>query len=88
MRKKYQEEVSLFSEPDEQNISKAVEITGYSVYVRSAPGMNASIFGAVPAGTKLEWIDTAPDSDGTDWHEVYFDGKHGYVCGKYSRLVG
>lgn len=65
---------------------KKVVVTGYAVNVRVAPGLTQRILGTVVDGESLKYFDTVTDVDGVDWHEVSFNRKHGYICGKYSKL--
>lgn len=67
-------------------VEKKVVATGYAVNVRVAPGLTQRILGTVVNGESLKYFDTVTDADGVDWHDVSFKGKHGYICGKYSRL--
>ena len=91
MRKKavFEDDVkNVLTEPEDKPSEKIVVIMGHKVNVRSAPSLSAKIFDAVNSGTTFKWFDTVSDVDGVDWHEVCYNGKHAYVCGKYSRLVG
>jgi uncharacterized protein YgiM (DUF1202 family) len=66
--------------------NRQVIATGFSVNVRVAPGLTQRILGTVSDGESLKYYDTVTDADGVDWHEVSFNRKHGYICGKYSKL--
>ena len=76
-----------FREPNESAEDRKVIVTAYSVNVRDFPGLNNEILGAVVSDTELEYRNTAADSDGVDWYGVDFNGKLGWICSKYSRLV-
>ena len=62
-------------------------ITEQRVNVRSEPSLSSKILGVVNEGENLTWYDTVYDADSVGWYEVQYDGKYGYICGKYSRLA-
>lgn len=63
----------------------SVQITGGSVYVRSAPNTNGRVLGVVHQGDTLQY--QGQDSE-LGWHLVIFNGENGWVSGKYSQVVG
>ena len=65
---------------------KWVEIVGGNCYVRDRPSRNSEALGIVHAGEKLPFAGATDEETG--WLEVEFEGRTGWVSGKYGRLAG
>ena len=78
--------VEYFREVEEVN-DTFVEATVPSVNIRKEPGYNGAIIATATEGQKLKHYSTIVDPDGVSWHEVGAEGNHGWICGKFSRLV-
>lgn len=63
--------------------ARFVEIVGGNCYVRSAPNTSGKKLGVAHRGDILRYQGQI-SADG--WHLVEYDGKNGWVSGKYSRL--
>lgn len=61
-----------------------VRIVGGDCYVRSEGGTNGAKLGVAKRGTVLPY---AGETNGDGWNKVSFDGKTGWVSGKYSEVV-
>lgn len=62
---------------------KKVRIVGGQCYVRDAPNTKAKKLGVAHEG---EVFDYAGETTQTGWHKVVYDGKTGWVSGKYGRV--
>lgn len=66
---------------------QAVEVTGGTVNVRSAPGTTGRKLGVGKKGERLPYQGESRDVSGTSWHLVEFKGQNGWISGKFSRVV-
>ena len=64
---------------------KTVEIVNGNCYVRPTPNTSQAPLGVVKAGTKLEY--RGETDENTGWYAVKFEGKDGWVSGKYAKLI-
>ena len=64
---------------------KLVEIVGGNCYVRTAPNRDAEKLGVVHAGDRLTWLGEIDEA--TRWLKVDYEGREGWVSGKYGRLI-
>lgn len=64
-----------------------VTITGGKVNVRAEPGTDGRILGVVKKGDRLAYRGESRDIGGTPWHRVAFDGRDGWVSGRYGKLA-
>lgn len=72
----------------EAPLDQAVKITGGTVNVRSAPGVeNSRILGVVKKGAKLPYQDVEQLVDGRPWYLVEYNGANGWVSSKYAEIV-
>ena len=62
---------------------KMVVISGGQCFVRTAPTTNGGTIGVAKEGTK--WVYIGQSSNG--WYKIEFNGKTGWVSGKYAKLV-
>lgn len=76
--------MALESFAEDSESGGMVEIVNGNCYVRAEPNTSGVILGTARKGTKLEY---RGERSGTGWHAVKFEGKDGWVSGKYSRLV-
>lgn len=73
-------------EPGED--AKYVLVTGGTVNIRSAPGLDYQILGVVKAGRKLIYEgETVADSRGVKWYLVEYLNQNGWISSKYSTLI-
>ena len=70
-----------------QKVLGAVEITGGSLNVRSAPGYDTRILGTVHKGDRLVYQGEVRVAEGRDWYLVEFDNRNGWVSSKYAVLA-
>lgn len=64
---------------------RLVEIRGGSCYVRAEPGTASAVIGVAREGEHLKYLG---ETDGaTGWLRVDFEGRAGWVSGKYGRLI-
>ena len=63
------------------------EITGGSVNVRSAPGVDSRDIGTAHRGDKLPYLGETRKAGGKDWYRVAFGGSDGWVSSRYAKLV-
>lgn len=83
-------------EPDEDTLGEIgdidaflhlyVRVTGDSVNVRSAPGINAGVLGVAHRGDLLVYQGEKSAVDGRDWYLVDYHNENGWVSSKYSRV--
>ena len=64
-----------------------VEITGGSVNVRAAPGVEAKDIGTVHKGDRLPYQGVAQQAGGRDWYLIIYENQNGWVSSKYAKLV-
>ena len=64
---------------------RLVEIRGGRCYVRDAPSKSGKALGVVPEGDRLTWLGQIDEPSG--WLKVSYEGKEGWVSGKYGVLV-
>ena len=64
---------------------RLVEIVGGNCYVRSAPNTGAKKLGVVHAGDRLALLGEVDEATG--WLKVDYEGREGWVSGKYGKLV-
>lgn len=64
--------------------AQSVRIEGGQCWVRSAPNTNGTKLGIVKAGTVLTY---GGETSQTGWLLVEYDGKNGWVSGKYGKLT-
>ncbi len=64
---------------------KLVEIVGGNCYVRTAPNRDAEKLGVAHAGDRLTWLGEIDEA--TRWLKVDYEGREGWVSGKYGRLI-
>lgn len=76
--------VALESFAEDSESGGMVEIVNGNCYVRAEPNTSGVILGTARRGAKLEY---RGEKSETGWHAVKFEGKDGWVSGKYSRLV-
>ncbi len=62
---------------------KTVVISGGQCFVRTAPTTNGGTVGVAKEGTK--WVYTGQSSNG--WYKIEFNGKTGWVSGKYAKPI-
>ena len=74
------------TEPVEPTYEQMVEITGSTVNIREAPGVDGKQVGVAMKGYKMPFAGLTAEVDGRDWYEVIFNGKEAWVSSKYSRL--
>lgn len=67
------------------NAPRLVEIAGGNCYVRDAPNTSGRILGVAHAGDRLSWLGQIDEA--TRWLKVDYEGRAGWVSGKYGRLV-
>lgn len=61
-----------------------VRIVGGQCYIRDAPDTAGQILGVAKDGAEYPY---AGQTSQTDWHMIEYNGRTGWVSGKYSRLV-
>ena len=64
---------------------RLVEIVGGNCYVRDAPNTSGKRLGVAHAGDRLTWLGRIDEDTG--WLSVDYEGRSGWVSGKYGRLV-
>ena len=64
-----------------------VKITGGSVNVRAAPGLEARDIGTVHKGDILPYQGVTSEADGRPWYLIIYENQNGWVSGKYAELV-
>ena len=64
-----------------------VEITGGSVNVRAAPGVEAKDIGTVHRGDRLPYQGVTQQAGGRDWYLIIYENQNGWVSSKYAELV-
>ena len=64
---------------------KLVEIVGGNCYVRAAPNRDGRKLGVAHAGDRLTWLGEIDEA--TRWLKVDYEGREGWVSGKYGKLV-
>lgn len=64
-----------------------VKITGGSVNVRSAPGVESRDIGTVHKGDLLPYQGVTKEADGRDWYLVIYKNENGWVSSRYAELV-
>ena len=64
---------------------RLVEIVGGNCYVRSAPSTDAKKLGVAHRGDRLSWLGEIDEA--TRWLKVAYEGREGWVSGKYGRLI-
>ena len=64
-----------------------VEITGGSVNVRAAPGVEAKDIGTVHKGNRLPYQGVTQQAGGRDWYLIIYENQNGWVSSKYAELV-
>ena len=64
---------------------KLVEIVGGNCYVRDAPNASGRMLGVAHRGDRLTWLGEIDEA--TRWLKVDYEGRAGWVSGKYGRLV-
>ena len=64
-----------------------VLVTGGSVNIRSAPGVESKDIGTVHRGDVLVYQGETREADGKPWYLVIHDNANGWVRSKYARLV-
>ena len=67
------------------NAPRLVEIAGGNCYVHDAPNTSGKILGVAHAGERLTWLGEIDEA--TRWLKVDYEGRAGWVSGKYGRLV-
>ena len=67
------------------NRPRLVEIRGGNCYVREEPDAAADALGVVHAGDRLNWLGEIDEA--TRWLKVDYEGRPGWVSGKYGRLI-
>lgn len=63
--------------------AKSVRIVDGDCYVRSAPNTAGAILGVAKEGTALVYQDMTAENS---WHLVIWQGKNGWISGKYGKL--
>lgn len=67
--------------------AEVLETTG-SVNVRDMPSLAGNVLGAVPEGTRVEYLgESAVDDRGVDWYKVWFEEREGWMSSKYATPV-
>ena len=64
-----------------------VAITGGSVNVRAAPGVEARDIGTVHKGDRLPYQGVTQQAGGRDWYLIIYENQNGWVSSKYAELV-
>lgn len=65
-----------------------VKITGGTVNVRSAPGVEGTrVLGVAKLGDKLPYQGEEREVDGRPWYLVEYNGNNGWVSSKYAKVV-
>ena len=64
---------------------RLVEISGGNCYVRGEPDPSGEVLGVAHNGERLTWLGRRNEANG--WLEVDYEGRAGWVSGKYGRLV-
>ena len=64
---------------------RLVEIVGGNCYVRNAPNTGGAKLGVAHAGDRLMWLGEIDEA--TRWLKVDYEGRAGWVSGKYGKLV-
>lgn len=65
-----------------------VKITGGTVNVRSAPGVEGTrVLGIAKLGDKLPYQGEEREVDGRPWYLVEYNGNNGWVSSKYAKVV-
>ena len=59
-------------------------VTASSVNARKGNGTNYEKIAAIPQGTTLEWVATAPNG----WHAVVYQKQVAWVSGQYAEVRG
>ena len=62
-----------------------MEIRGGNCYVRAEPDAAADALGVAHAGDRLSWLGEIDEA--TRWLKVDYEGRPGWVSGKYGRLI-
>lgn len=78
-------EKALAKHETRPNAPRLVEIVGGNCYVRAAPNTSAKKLGVAHAGDRLTWLGEIDEA--TRWLKVDYEGRAGWVSGKYGRLV-
>lgn len=68
-------------------VGRMVEITGGSVNVRSAPGVESRDIGTAHKGDVLPYQGVTKESGGRPWYLVIYKNENGWISSKYSELV-
>ena len=64
---------------------RLVQICGGNCYVRDAPDTSGEILGVAHDGDRLTWLGEIDEA--TRWLKVNYEGRAGWVSGKYGKLV-
>lgn len=64
-----------------------VEITGGSVNVRAAPGIEAKDIGTAHKGDRLPYQGVTRQAGGRDWYLIIYVNLNGWVSSKYAQLI-
>ena len=78
----------LEDQQERESVNQYVKITGGSVNVRSAPGVEGTrILGVVKKDERLTYQGEEKDVDGRPWYLVEYFGQNGWVSSKYAKVV-
>ena len=72
---------------DDPQRYKSVEITGGSVNVRSAPGLDSKVLGVAHKGDVYPYQGVEREAEGKPWYLIEFNGQNAWVSSKYAKLV-
>lgn len=66
---------------------QTVVISGGKCNIRSGPGLGYEVIGSLKEGREVRYLgDSRKDERGVSWYYIDFQGKRGWVSGKYARL--
>jgi uncharacterized protein YgiM (DUF1202 family) len=62
---------------------QATVVDTEALNLRSGPGLNCPVLTTIPEGATVTVVSGPTSADGYDWYQVTYNGKTGYVAGKY-----
>lgn len=78
-------EIIIGTEPEEPEEVYG-KITASSLNLRTEPSTSSEVITSIKKDSMVQILETWTDQAGT-WYKVSFDGKEGYVSGKYVEII-
>jgi len=69
-----------------EEVKRWVRITGTTVNVRAAPGLNGTVIGTVKQGDRLPYGGVTRQADGRSWHLIDYKNRNGWVSGRFAEV--